>query len=45
MHNSFARQVLSLGSRTAAMAAGLTDRPWTIAEIVKLIEARERQSK
>jgi integrase-like protein len=44
MHYNFARRHMSLDGATPAMAAGLTDRPWTIAETVELVEARERQS-
>jgi hypothetical protein len=44
MHYNFARRHMSLQGATPAMAAGLTERPWHIAEIVELIEAREGQS-
>lgn len=41
MHCNFARSHKTLRGATPAMAAGLMERPWSIAEIVELIEARE----
>jgi len=39
---NWARKHASLGGQTPAMAAGLADHAWTIAEVVELLEASER---
>ena len=41
MHYNFARPHKTLKGETPAMAAGLTDHVWTIAEIVALVEAKD----
>lgn len=42
-HYNWARKHASLGGRTPAMAQGLTDRAWTVADIVGLLDAAERK--
>ncbi|MBI4504261.1 MAG: transposase [Chloroflexi bacterium] len=42
MHYDFARPHQTLGGKTPAMAAGVSDHVWTVAEIVVLVEAEDR---
>lgn len=41
VHYNVCRAHQTLGGKTPAMAAGVTDRRWTVADLVGLLEARE----
>jgi IS1 family transposase len=41
MHYNFVRPHASLGGKTPAMAAGLTDHVWSLSELIGLLEAAE----
>jgi IS1 family transposase len=43
-HYNFCRKHMSLGGKTPAMAAGLADHAWTVAELVGLLEESERDA-
>lgn len=40
-HYNMCRVHSSLGGKTPAMAAGLSDHPWTLTELIGLLEAAE----
>lgn len=42
-HYNFCRVHTSLGKRTPAMAAGIADHPWSIEELVSVLEGHERE--
>lgn len=42
MHYNFARPHKTLGGETPAMAAGISDHVWSIAEIVAVVEAKDK---